>query len=312
MWLITGGLLLALLAGLLMVGFYTRPLRRLGGAMKNFSHHDFCETHLPQELAARPDEIGRVVETFNQMALRIKEQMCTLEQNDQERREMLANVSHDLRTPLASLQGYLETLLMKEQSLSQEEKRNYLEIAAKQSVRLSKLVGKLFELAKLDSARAKLAPEPFLLPELVQDVVQKFELAAAKKQIALKTNFPGVPPLVRADIGLIERVLENLIENALHYTPSGGSISVTLTPSLRQVTLEVSDTGRGIEAQDLERIFERFFRAEKSRHDASDSAGLGLAIVKRILELHQSQIKVQSTPGQGTTFSFPLPLVHTA
>lgn len=308
MWLITGGLLLALLAGLLLISLITRPLRRLSRAMDNFHSGGFSKKPQPVALPSENDEIGRLSTAFNQMAQRINTQMHELERNDQQRREMLANVSHDLRTPLASLQGYLETLLMKKQSLSAEEKRSYLEIAAQQSARLSKLVRKLFELSKLESTNADIAPEQFALPELAQDVVQKFDLAASKKQVTLKTQFNGTLPLVYADIGLIERVLENLIENALRYTQAGGSIVVNLASSLDHVTVEVSDTGCGIEAQHLERIFDRFYRTEKSRHDASDSAGLGLAIVKRILELHHTEITVNSAPGQGTTFSFQLPL----
>src|SRR4029079_10258814 len=140
------------------------------------------------------------------------------------------NISHDLRTPLASLQGYLETLHLKGEQLSPEEQRSYLEVALKQTEQLSGLVMRLFDLAKLDSGQVVVAPEPFALGDLVQDVVQEFELAASNKGIALKALMRPDLPLVSADIGLMERVLRNLIENALRYTDTGGSVTLSATP----------------------------------------------------------------------------------
>jgi two-component system OmpR family sensor kinase len=194
---------------------------------------------------------------------------------------------------------------VKGSTLSAEEKSNYLGIALKQSQQLGRLTGKLFELAKFDAGQVKITIEPFVLEDLVQDVTQQFELAAATKQVSLETVLPAEMPLVAADIGMIDRVLKNLIENSLRYTPSGGTIKVTLTPAARHVTVQVSDTGCGIDTEDLPRIFDRFYRGEKNRGDASSNAGLGLAIAKRILELHDSSIAVTSRPGM-TTISFTL------
>lgn len=304
MWLVTFGLAFAMLAGLVMIRSLTRPLRTLSAAMDQFRRGDYrAQLSLP----ASNDEIGRLGSTFKQMSERIRAQMDDLKQVDDTRRELVANISHDLRTPLASLRGYLETLLMKEDSLSADEKRSYLEIATEQSARLSTLIAKLFELAKLDAALASASPEPFMLAELVQDVAQKFELAAQKKHVMLTTHFPADTPPVCADVGLIERVLENLVENALRYTESGGAISITLTPRDDKVSVEIADTGCGIAAEHLPSIFDRFYRVEKSRHDGAQSSGLGLAIVKRILELHESAISVASTPGSGARFTFSLP-----
>jgi two-component system OmpR family sensor kinase len=305
MWLVTFGLVFAMLAGLAVIRSFTRPLRTLTAAMDQFRRGDFREQ---VALPSSNDEIGRLSTTFKQMAERIRAQMRDLKQVDDTRRELVANISHDLRTPLASLRGYLETLLMKEDSLSPEEKRNYLEIATEQSARLSTLISKLFELAKLDAALASAAPEPFMLSELAQDVAQKFDLAAKKKQVTLITSFPADMPPVCADVGLIERVLENLMENALRYTEAGGKISITLVPREQEVSVEVADTGCGIAADHLPHLFDRFYRVEKSRHDGAQSSGLGLAIVKRILELHESTIVVESNPGSGTKFTFSLPI----
>lgn len=312
MWLATGGLAAALLASLLMLSFITRPLRRLSKAMEELRRGDFNAPPAPvAELAPTRDEIGRLGQTFDQMAERIHTQVHHLKEVDGTRRELVANISHDLRTPLASLQGYLETLLLKEQSLSAEEKRSYLEIAARQTVRLGNLVTKLFELTKLDNSAATLSPEPFMLSELAQDVVQKFSLPAVNKDVRMTVTSTDALPPVLADIGLMERVFENLLENALRHTAAGGWIEIRLFGSRREgrdeVQVELVDTGCGIPHEELPKIFDRFYRVEKSRTDAAESAGLGLAIVKRVLELHGSSIAVVSNVGAGTTFSFRLP-----
>jgi signal transduction histidine kinase len=217
----------------------------------------------------------------------------------------VANVSHDLRTPLASLHGYLETLLMKEGKLSAQEQRNFLEIAVKQSERLGTLVAELFELAKLESHETQLHCELFSLGELVQDVAQKLQLAAEKKKIRLQTHFRADLPFVFADIRLIERVLENLIENALRYTPEGGTVTVALAREGKKVAVRVEDTGCGIPQQDLPYIFNRFYRGEN--HQRSEGAGLGLAITKRILDLHGCLIETVSAVNVGTSIGFQLP-----
>ncbi len=285
----------------------TQPLRQLAAAMDKFRHDGFA-THPAQpagRAASGGDEVTQLAATFNEMSRRLLEQMCALQQTDALRRELVANVSHDLRTPLASLQGYLETLQIKGETLTTEEKENYLGVALKQCAQLRQLVNSLFELAKLDAGEATIQPEPFVLDDLVQDVVQQFELEASNRHIAIATDMPAELPLVMTDIGLIERVLKNLIENSLQYTPPGGEIRVRLIGRWQNVTVEVADTGSGIAAEHLPHIFDRFYRAEKSRGDFSGHAGLGLAIAKRILDLHHSTITVLSQP-RNTTISFTL------
>lgn len=302
-----GALLLALVASALVMGIMTRRLRHLAQVMDRFRESGFAEQPAPgRKRPATGDEIDQLGGNFSEMADRILAQMRELQRSDSTRRELVANISHDLRTPLATLQGYLETLQFKGDRLSAEEKHRYLEIALQQSERLGHLVANLFELAKLDSGRAAMLPEPFVLTDLVQDVVQQFELAATGKGIRISADLPLEMPLVRADIGLIERALRNLIENSLRYTPAGGSITVSVVPGAARATVQVSDTGSGIDAADLPRIFDRFYRGEKSRSGSSDNAGLGLAITKRILELHGSAATVSSRPGS-TTIGFTLP-----
>jgi two-component system OmpR family sensor kinase len=218
------------------------------------------------------------------------------------RRHLIANVSHDLRTPLAALHGYLETLLMKEDRLSAQQRKNYLKIAARQSEHLGTMVSELFELVQLDFKGFEIHPESMQLGELAQDVLQKFQIAAEKKRIALKAEIRADLPFVWADIGLIERALENLLDNALRHTPFGGVVSLAVTASDGRVAVRVSDTGSGIPAAELPHIFERFYRVDKSRTSGTGGAGLGLAIVKRIVDLHRGEIAVESTPRQALPF----------
>jgi len=311
LWVIAWGLLFALLASAVTLKLMTQPLRQLTSAMDKFRQDGFAtqptqpKVRAPSTLSSS-DEVTQLTTTFNEMSERLLAQMRVLQHTDTLRRELVANVSHDLRTPLASLQGYLETLQLMGDKLSAEEKGNYLNVALKQCGQLRHLVNSLFELAKLDADHAAIQPEPFALEELVQDVAQQFELEASTRNITLTTDMPTALPLVSADIGLIERVLRNLIENSLQYTPAGGKIRVRLTADKQHVTIALADTGCGINAEHLPHIFDRFYRAEKSRNDFSGHAGLGLAIVKRILDLHHSDVTAHSTPGN-TTFTFALP-----
>ena len=300
-------LMFALLAGLLLFALLTRRLTGLTASVENLQRNNFIPPVAPRRIIGRGDEIDRLTAAFHHMAGHIAEQMNKLKVTDQLRRELVANVSHDLRTPLACMQGYLETLIRKHGQLTRTEQRQYLEIARNHSVRLGRLVGELFDLAKLDSGDAQAHPEPFLIAELLQDVTQEFQLFAQQRGIALETSLQDKDLFVTADIGMIERVLVNLIDNALRYTPEGGQVYLRLWSHGDRACIQVADTGCGIPAQDLTRVFDRFYRAEQARRSETDGTGLGLAIAKRILELHGSAITVESTPNAGTTFAFHLP-----
>ena len=251
------------------------------------------------------DEIDRLGNTFKEMAARIDTQMEALKASDQMRRELVANVSHDLRTPLATLQGYIETLLIKENQYTPEERRHYLEIAIRHCRRLNTLVSELLELARLESARMDLSPEPFDPRELIQDICQKFTLSAEQKEIELHQQFENAIPLVEADIALIERALENLIENALNYTPEKGKVSVTVSLET-EVVIRISDTGPGIPEKDIPHIFNRFYRSDTSSNKNQEHNGLGLAITARILQLPRQRDPGEKQPRQWQLlFLFP-------
>ncbi len=228
------------------------------------------------------------------------------EENVYLRRELIANVSHDLRSPLASLRGYLDTLLLKEQSLGAQERRSFLTIAQRQAEHLQTLISELFDLARLDFDGYRIDAEPVALGELARDVLQKFQLAAQGRHVQLALELDDALGFVHADIGLLERTLENLLENALAHTPPDGRVTLAVLAHDDGALVEVRDTGSGIPPDDLPHIFERFYRVDKARTLASSGSGLGLAIVKRIVELHGSQIHVDSSVGAGTRFWFTL------
>ena len=262
--------------------------------------------HVCPKITKSSDEIGRLARTFEHMAERIGSQMQQIKSQDELRREMVANVSHDLRTPLTSLQGYLETLLRKSNTLSPAEQQRYLEVAVRQSQRVSHLAHELFELAKLECEEVQPNCEQFFVQELIQDVVQKFELAANNRGIQIKASVAQKIPMVYADIAMIERVLANLIDNALRYTPDGGKITLELEHDSKNVLIRVSDTGSGIAEEHLTNLFERSSPLRQSSGKTHGGGGLGLLITKRILQLHGSTIEALSE-GHGAMFTFNLP-----
>lgn len=307
---LAGALLLVFGAGTLLAFGLTRRLRTLSREVDLFGEGSDLALRAPNP--ARPprtgDEVGRLESGFVSMAARIRAQVEHLEQADVYRREAVSNVSHDLRTPLAALQGYLETLQMKEGTLSEQERRDYIATATRHAQRLGKLVSELFDLARLESGAAQMHLEAFSLAELVQDVTQQFELRAQQGGVQLDFELGETRPFVRGDIALLERAMENLIDNALRHTPPGGRVWVALMPGEARAQVRVSDTGEGIAPDELPRIFDRYYRAPREASQSSSGAGLGLAITRRIVELHGGTIEAQSAPGQGATFTFSLPL----
>lgn len=307
-----GGVLtlaVVLCSGLIFFRLLTRRLQRLTAAVSTFQEGDGPGPPVP-DLGG--DEIEHLGRAFDRMAARIHQQLERLREADTQRRRLVSNISHDLRTPLATLQVHLETVLLKETSLTPDERRRFLEVALRSAERLSRLVSELLELARLDSPEMAARPERFSLGELVQDVTQKFELAAAERGVSLRTLLPPNLPPVFADLGLLERVVENLLENALHHTPAGGHVSVMLGQEGRDVLAQVSDTGDGIAEADLPHLFDRFYRVDRGRSSREPGVGLGLAIARRILELHGGSIGVASRPGAGSTFTFRLPAADPA
>ena len=305
-WALGGSLLVALVTGLLLFAVLTRRLRRLAHAMEGFGGSNF-DHYSPYGGDGSGDEIDQLGAHFDRLAQRMRGLVSELRQRDALRRELVDNVSHDLRTPLAALQGYLETLELKEDRLTCSQRRAYLHTALSHSRRLARLVGELFELSKLEARAVVAQSEPFPAAELVQDVVQKFQLLAQGRRVVLEARPGGEGQWIMADIGLLERVLDNLIDNALNFAPRGGRVEVRLTMEGDGMRLAVVDNGPGIPAEQLPQLFQRYHRGVRGQ-EAGDHAGLGLAIAHHILALHGSKLEVSSREGWGSCFSFWLPL----
>jgi signal transduction histidine kinase len=305
---VAGSGLLVLLAGVAIFRRLTRRVTDLSHEMRAWESERLGPRSTPEELPMGADEIESLRGSFQRMASRIDEQMDELERQDRLRREMVANVSHDLRTPLSHLQGYLETLLLKSPSMSNGERHSFLELALRHTQRLGRLIADLFELATLENLAQPLHREPLVLAELVQDVAQKFRHSATERGIRIDAVLDAQRSWMSADVGLIERAVGNVVDNALRHTPRGGHVRLALSDADLMLRLDISDTGPGIPAEHLPHLFERFYRAGRAAgDDASAGAGLGLAIAKRAAELHGGDLSCRSFPGEGTTFRFELP-----
>lgn len=306
---LAGSLLLGLLIGLFVFNRLTLRLKRLQEKVKQFADDDFQNPDIFYQTASSKqsgDEIAQLQQHISSMGQHITQQWKALKQQDKLRRDMVANISHDLRTPLAALQGYLETIILKADVIDKDNRDRYLSIAIKQTQRLQKLIDNLFELAKLDAREHVPEFEQFSIMELIYDIVNKFSMQAEEKNIDIKIDKHNENPIVLADIGLIERVLDNLLHNAIHYTPDNGKITIRLMVTEDHlIRVLVCDTGPGIKDQQQPLIFERFHQAH-SPERSSGHAGLGLAIVKKIIELHKQTIWVESQPGKGSVFNFTL------
>ncbi|HEY0210044.1 HAMP domain-containing sensor histidine kinase [Acerihabitans sp.] len=301
--------LFGLLAGALAFRWVTRPVRKLTAqiAMLDRGGMEAIQTlaKIDVPAGAPRDEVTQLQQAFVALAKRIDQQWQSLMVQDQQRREFIANISHDLRTPLTSLHGYLETLSVKSDHLSDEDRQRYLNIALTQSKKVGRLAQELFELARLEYGVVKPQKESFSLCELVQDVFQKFELATETRGQKLQADItPGIP-LVNADLGMIERVLTNLLDNAIRHTPEGGTIGIRLWKNEGQVMVRLKDSGPGIAPELKENLFVRPSILSANKHRAG---GLGLMIVRRILQLHGSDITLIEDPERGACFQFSVPV----
>lgn len=288
--------------GLIIFGFLTRRLRKMATTVTDFEQGN----HEIRIDVDSEDELGQLAHSFNSMADTLVAHIEKLRQNDRMRRNLIANISHDLRSPLASIRGYIETIQIKDKSLHNKKREEYIDIILKNTTVLSKLVENLFELSKLEARKVETQIESFSIAELCQDVMLKFKPEADKEEVSLHTNIKRSISFVQADIRLMERALSNLLRNAIHYTEQKGKIVLSATELNAKVRISVADNGCGIPEDDLPYIFDRFYRGKNHESRSKGSSGLGLAIAQKILELHDSAIHVESEEEIGTTFYFDL------
>ncbi|MBV4358826.1 sensor histidine kinase [Pinibacter aurantiacus] len=297
-------LLVTFIVGLVTFFLITRSIDGIVNVVKRFKEGDYTARIEGHDKG----NLGMLTSTFNEMADVIVDNIEKITATDKFRQELIANVSHDLRTPLAITRGYVETLMIKEADLTELDKRKYLNIIYDSAKKLSVLVEQLFQFAKLEANLITPQKEPFLINELVSDILVANELKAKERKVILHIDAAGALPAVMADIALTERVFQNLLDNAFSHTPEGGSIIVSLINEDEGIKVQVSDTGVGIAKEQQPFIFERY-RQPGSAQGEKKGMGIGLAIVKKILELHQATIEVISEPGRGTTFLFVLPVI---
>jgi two-component system phosphate regulon sensor histidine kinase PhoR len=255
--------------------------------------------------------LRKINKVINSYAIARQKEIDTLQKNAVFRREFIADISHELKTPIFATQGYIHTLL--DGAIDDKQVRmRFLKRAAKSLDSLDVLVQDLLTLNQMESGVIKFNFTEFDLKALLEEVMEELEHKASKRDMHIDFEVePGKHYLTIGDRQKIYRVCQNLIFNAMKYNQNGGGVNVSMTTHKNSIQVDVKDDGQGIPPEDLKRIFERFYRVEKSRNKKEGGTGLGLAIVKHILEGHKSKISVSSTVGKGSIFSFSLPLVKT-
>lgn len=295
----------ALVIGLIVIRVVTKNLRKVIEVMHKFRQGDL-DARIKVQTTGDIKELSNI---FNEMADILTNNIEKLKEVEVLRRELIANISHDLRTPISIIHGYTETLQMKDDTLVNEDRKNYLNTIYTNTQKLEKLVNELFELSKLEANQVQPVREPFFVSELVSDICNKYHLVAKEKGIVLHTElFRELHP-VFADLSLIERVVQNLIDNALKFTPVGGRILIQTSKGKNGIEVSVCDTGIGIADTEKEFVFERYYKGHNpGRHQ--NNTGLGLAIAKKIIDLHDSSLVLQSQLNKGSSFAFELPFYN--
>jgi signal transduction histidine kinase len=291
--------------GYLLAANITRSLDLLRQSTHRVANGDFSV----QVSLADMDELSDVADAFNRMADELQNAFARQKELEQARRDLIAAISHDLRTPLTSIGAMVEALadgVVTDQATTQ---RYYASIGS-QIENLSRLINDLFELAQLDTRQIELHLEPVNMNDLLSDVLETMQAQAGAKGVTLKGSFSQDLPLIKAEFTKIQRVLFNLVQNAIRHTPANGSIALATRKVPEGIQVDVSDTGEGILPEDLPHIFDQFFRGEKSRSRETGGSGLGLTIARGIVEAHQGRIWVESQLDRGTCFSFILPASH--
>jgi len=304
---VLAGLIVAAIAAFcsyLFVRRFTRPVESLTVAAERMKHGNYTQRVV---IPNSRDELGLLAQTFNEMASTIEADVTELHRQDEVRRDLIANIAHDLATPLTAIQGLSEALaddVISDPSARQE---TVLRIG-REVQRLRRMVADVRQMTSLEAGQTPLDLAPLELHSLVDETLLVLKPECEQAGISLYNDVNANLPLVQADSDRIIQVLLNLLDNARRHTPYGGSIRVGAGVQNRHVAVWVTDTGTGIDPTDLPHIFERFYRADRSRTTATGGSGLGLSIVKAIVTAHGGTIQAESTPGYGTRIIFTLPI----
>jgi signal transduction histidine kinase len=303
-WIGIGALLLLVGGTALAAALIFRPahqqLRALEDAARRFGEGDL-QARAP---AFGGDEVAAVAHAFNRMASDLAARQAQLTEADRARRQLLADVSHELMTPLTAIRGYAETLTLPRFGPATPEGQRYVHIIQEEVERIERLVGDLLELARFEASGLSLVTEEVAVSDIFDRVVARHDHAAREKGVAIEVRLPDEEMTIIADPRRLEQALQNLASNALRHTPSGGRVTVSAEQGGSRTWLRVSDTGTGIPAAHLPHIFDRFYKADPSRSEVG--SGLGLSIVKAIVERHGGRVSARSTPGVETVFEIEL------
>jgi len=294
-----------------LVGLIRRALRGDEGLQSDVTMgitqaRSFSITAAPVKALDAPAS-GRDPQVKPSGAVVVLHDVTELRRLERVRQDFVANVSHEFKTPLTAIQGFAETLLAGALD-DPENNRRFLEIIRNHAIRLARLTNDLLKLARIEAGKMEVEFSSVGLLELIEGCTETTLLKANRKEITLEITVPPQLPPVRGDAALLRDVLQNLLDNAIQYTPARGHISVVATAGRREAVVTVTDTGIGIPLADSERIFERFYRVDAARSREAGGTGLGLSIAKHIVEAHGGKLWVESTVGQGSKFSFSLPL----
>ncbi len=271
-----------------------KPLRQMSAAAKAFGDGDFS-IRVPDD---RDDEIGELGHAFNNMA-------NSLSDSEGMRRSFIANVSHELKTPMTTIAGFIDGIL--DGTIPPERQNYYLKIVSDEVKRLSRLVRSMLNLSRIDSGELKINPVKFDLTDTVFQTVLTFEQKIDEKKIEIRNLENAVPITVYGDQDLLHQVIYNIVENAVKFTNEGGYISFTLADSIDRACLSIENSGMGISADDLPRVFDRFYKTDKSRSKDKNGLGLGLFLCKTILKLHGGDITVSSVENEYCRFDLYIP-----
>lgn len=298
------GVLLATALGLVLSRRLSRPLLKMNEVAQAIAQGDFNRKVTIQS----SDEMGLLAGSLNKLSGDLQETLARLKRLDQTRRDFVANVSHELRTPLTIIMGFTDAILLGLPD-DENERDQYLLNIQDETQRLQRLVNELLDLRKMEAGQIELKKLP-VHPALVIDrVLEKFDLHLKEKNITIVTEFQHNLPVLMASEDHLERIFNNLLGNAVRFSPADGTLTIKAEVSGSQIIFSITDCGPGISAEELHLIWERFYKADKSRSRTTGTGtGLGLAITKQIVEAHGGKIEVKSTVAIGTTFTFTLPL----
>ncbi len=296
------GLAISVVLSLLLAKAIVTPIQQLTNAANKVAAGDFTE----KPVSESNDEIGVLTRSFNDMATQLETNIDSLHKSEKQRKEFVANVSHELRTPITNIRSYAETL--QETDVSDEMQHDFLGVIVTESDRMTKIVQDLLTLSRFDAGSIEFNFELFSIEKSINDVYNAMLLEAQKRGHSFTTEFKTKLPEIVGDRARIEQVLMNMVSNAIKYTKDNGRVSVYAESSGGYVRVSVEDNGIGIPSEEVDRVFDRFYRVDKARSRESGGTGLGLSIANEIAARHKGSLKISSVLGKGTTIVLTLPV----